>query len=674
MKSIKHFFKGSILFILFTVAFSSCDTETMPVTSLDGNSKNDEMSEVNIFKEDAAQYVVNDIIDQDSILVFSGNTPKNILPTAGETVFIPITEKTPYGFLGKVKSIKENGNFEIETETVALDEIFETLSVDTVFSMTNKLLGCYDENGNPIEYEFIEDNNQSSSQLRVGGYADNMNSVKLKIPVKFYDGKVLSLEGAVTMSLDDISFNLDINNFRLDYFNFNVSPGLNLELNFKAAKKTPDKWEKSTLICAQIFAPITIPTPIGIPIILRPKVYLFLVYGATGEVSITSTVQYQCSSTYGLKYQNGQWSNIAKNNDLKNEQPWMVSETELSGGVYAGDKIGFLCGLYSATTGFGANIIAKLKAESNFKFSFNDLMFTKPEVKFSAVVQGELYFTASIFGKKIAHYSTYTPEYVAWSQKIFLLPQINNFSATGNGSSSGTVSYQVDSHSLLSWLGVTKHGFSIFDSSDKEIKTIDSPPNVQPDNKGIYSYNIPVDNLEPNKDYYAAPAISFFPNFMPSNFKWNGKKEKFNTEGNYTLYFRCENQDYDVIVLDFSLNDASGNVINVTKEASDYDGSLMRVNIKADYSSNAKLLSGTFDFYFYDNPEQRRIDGFNISLTNDDSGYVTANKVIDNGGCVAALRIVRTSPQIRSSMKSYDGIKISENSCNEGFMNNHKNN
>lgn len=66
----------------------------------------------------------------------------------------------------------------------------------------------------------------------------------------------------------------------------------------------------------------------------------------------------------------------------------------------------------------------------------------------------------------------------------------------------------------------------------------------------------------------------------------------------------------------------TGNVIDYTTEATDYDGSPMRVHITATYNSASQTLDGIFDFYFYDDPEQQRKDGFAVSLATDDSGYV----------------------------------------------------
>ena len=131
--------------------------------------------------------------------------------------------------------------------------------------------------------------------------------------------------------------------------------------------------------------------------------------------------------------------------------------------------------------------------------------------------------------------------------------------------------------------------------------------------------------------------------------------------------FRCTNHSYDVISFDFDLNNKTGNVIDYTTEANDYDGSPMRVHITATYNSSSQTLNGIFDFYFYDNPDQQRKDGFEVSLATDDSGYVDCSKVVDNGGCYAALRIHKTNSSAAASRVFNQPLV--DDDCNVGIFN-----
>ncbi|MDE5826368.1 MAG: hypothetical protein K2H57_02200, partial [Duncaniella sp.] len=124
---------------------------------------------------------------------------------------------------------------------------------------------------------------------------------------------------------------------------------------------------------------------------------------------------------------------------------------------------------------------------------------------------------------------------------------------------------------------------------------------------------------------------------------------------------------YDVISFNFSLNNITGNVIDYTTEATDYSGAPMRVHITAQYNASTQTLDGIFDFYFYNNPGQQRKDGFSVSLATDDSGYVDCSKVVDNGGCYAAIRIYKQSSRAATA-KRYNK-SLYEDDCNIGIFN-----
>ena len=642
MKTMLQYVKRALWVLVGLIIVSACKKETTHTPS-DRDGGNQER--VTVLDETVAGYLVADVVDQDTLLRFHSGTPRELLPEVGETIFIPITPTTPYGFLAKVMAVHEDSDIEVVTETPALTDIFEQLSLDTTISLADKLQGAVDDDGKPLDYEVITplpQANMSRSVQAAGGYFRDHDNIELKIPVKLQASSELSAEGFVMVALDSLNFGIDINNFSLDYFDFRVSPKMGLELAFKAKRATPSDWKQSTLIGAFLFTPIVVPTPAGVPIILRPKIYLYAEYGINGEVSITSKLQYQASSTYNLRYNSGQWSYNARSGDLENEEPFLLSELEAKGSAEAGVKAGVFFGFYTATTGFGADIIPKAKASASFKFSANDLMFSNPSVDLTADISAELYFSAGIFGKTLARYAVATPSYVVWSNKMFLLPQFLNFSATGGGGSTGLVGYQLDSHSLLAELGLAKHGISVFDEAGNVVKEVDSPSDAVPNERGIYDHNIPVDDLQPNMDYFAAPRITFTANDQ-ALYTWTGEKEPFKTDGTYTFNFRCADQTYDVIVFDFALNDDSNNSIYVTAEGQDYNGGpYFNAIVRAEYDKESNRLVGTVEVNFVDG-QDRRIDEFAITLG--DSGYFNTTKVLDNTGCYSAIAITEKGQQ-----------------------------
>lgn len=69
-------------------------------------------------------------------LVYNSNTPDDALPEVGEIVIVTQpTDVFPYGFLGKVTKISNDGNVNVITEPTALDEAFVYLDVKGIYEL-----------------------------------------------------------------------------------------------------------------------------------------------------------------------------------------------------------------------------------------------------------------------------------------------------------------------------------------------------------------------------------------------------------------------------------------------------------------------------------------------------------------------------------------------------------
>ena len=96
----------------------------------------------------------------------------------------------------------------------------------------------------------------------------------------------------------------------------------------------------------------------------------------------------------------------------------------------------------------------------------------------------------------------------------------------------------------------------------------------------------------------------------------------------------------------------------MTFDAPTYTGQTKRF-MRATYNPSSQTISGTVETLFYDDPNDRRIDGFTLDLSGDDTGYVTNSKVLDNGGCYTQIRFIKDSNASRAKGKS---IKIKDDS------------
>lgn len=132
----------------------SCKSED-EVTITNDNKFYTAAGQVSVLNEVTIQYL-EQTIEEGVPIVFSSSTPDEALPKIGTIILIPESEKSPYGFLGKVVKVEKGDKITVTTEEVALDEAFEDLSIDTELNLEECFEGVYDEEGNPIEYQLVD--------------------------------------------------------------------------------------------------------------------------------------------------------------------------------------------------------------------------------------------------------------------------------------------------------------------------------------------------------------------------------------------------------------------------------------------------------------------------------------------------------------------------------------
>lgn len=639
----KNYFLVILVLLITSMSFNSCkdDSDGKPHNN---NTYYTQAGNVSTLKKEAIQYIAETVTGNH--FYFDGNTPDEVIPKVGTCILIPMSEKTPYGFLGRVTSIEKGDQIKVITENVPLDEAFENLSIDTTFNFVDAIDGVYDEDGNPIEYEKIKGENLDT---RAGGSLE-WDKEYIKMPIKNEQLGEFTVGGSVIVGFKDSKFDIDNNN-GLKYLNMSITPYVSAKVNIETTikeKKAEYRTKRLRMTGRVVAGPLIIPV----------TVYCNLICGAKGEIKSSLTLQYNNSSQCYIRYANKHWDSGCVPVEESNNAPWAVSQFDVKGEIYGGVEIGFLVGLYTAKSGIGINTLPKFYIEAEASISSLDPFINNPKVTYGGKLESSVYCVAELFGKTLGKYELKLPEFSFFKKSMYLLPEFRNFTATGSASS-GEISYQTDSKYFLQYLGV-KTGTTVY-KSDKttELNTY-YPTHSSIDQENVYSYNVNVDGLKAGNTYYAAPIISWLA------YKWVGEKREFSTEASYNLGFRCINQSYDNIFFSFSLNDITGNRIDITMEANDYSGELMRVHITAQYDANTQILKGLLDFYFYNDPGQKRQDGFTVALTTDDSGYVPCDKVIDNEGCYAALRIYRTAS---SAAKKNYAKPIIEDDCNIGLFN-----
>lgn len=660
-----------VLWVLCIGLLTSCSEETFePAEST--AAYNEPSSEVRMYSEADASYVIEE--PTETSIVFSGSTPDYALPKVGEVILMPESENTPFGFLGRVLKVDVGDKITVTTEIVPLEEAFPNLSIDVGLTKV-KSYGIFDEDGNPVDY-YIEDVEEDTVESNPTGnrYAKNKDEdppkiiefdwekkqVTIPIPeswVKMFTKEDIDLDGVLELSFEGTNIaKIDNKNGEAKYIDVDIRPRLTVGAKMTGhIKQVGDdgkkKWETKKLTYKGAVWIGAVCFPITIPIWLKAQL--------EGDFSTSVEVRYNKYWRLHYVYKDKKWS---RQNDevpaVDKTSPWYITEFDASGKFSVGPDFEVNVGVYTSKVGLGMEFYpnAYLKAEANLSsldpFAFN------PEAEVGIGLEWRAYCRAELFGKKVEPFSIDLPDVPLAKLTLSLFPNISEFSAIG-GSNSADLSWRSDSYYLLEPLGV-KAGATLFMPDGAEKSFYPSPSHT--DMKGQRYYNKNVTGLQSGTTYMVAPTIAF------KKWKWHGEKQFIETEGKYHLAFRCTNHDYDVIEFDFDLNNKTGNVIDYTTEAQDYDGSPMRVHITATYNSANKTLNGTFDFFFYNDPDQKRKDGFSVSLATDDSGYVDCSKIIDNGGCYAALRIFKVGTP--AAMKRYLKPLVYDD-CNIGIFNKH---
>jgi hypothetical protein len=109
--------------------------------------------------------------------------------------------------------------------------------------------------------------------------------------------------------------------------------------------------------------------------------------------------------------------------------------------------------------------------------------------------------------------------------------------------------------------------------------------------------------------------------------------------GDFDMYLRCTGEDTDAAVIRFTINNDEGGPFQATGTGIDYDGTPLSFILEGNYNQITNTLTATLSF-----TDGTRVDGVEVRLLDDDTGYFPLTKVVDNTGCHASARLVRVQP------------------------------
>ena len=607
---------------------------------------NEPNSEVKVYTEKEVSHV--SAVPSENTITFNSNAPNEIIPQVGEIIQMPVSEKTPYGFLGKVTSVQRNGDVVVTTEEVALDEAYPNLSIDTVFDVLGDIEGVFDEEGNPIEYT-IEEVSDSTQSRAVGEFDWQNKKLTIPIPSDFL-GEDISVSGSMSISFAGSKFDLD-NKDALKYLNLELKPSISVGASIKTSIKSGKKEfaTKPIKIKARaVVGPVII--PITIPISFKA--------GVNGEFSSTLQLNYTKACNAYMSYKDGVWDYGCKPITNNDESPWGVSSFDVNGTMYSGVDVEFIAGVYTRNAGIGFEVFPNASISANASLSSVNPFDINPEVSLAVGLESRVFCMAKLFSKKLEVFNIKLPDVTFFKRSLSMFPNIDEFEAIG-GASSAEVGYISSSYYFLQALGV-KTGVIVYEQDKTTVVNCLYPPHNRVDKLGNRYYNVNVSGLKSGATYYAAPVISWL------GYDWVGELTEFSTEAGYKVMWRCQGRE-DIWSININVN-SNTTELNLPFEAATYNDGWTKRLLVATYDPATGILTGTVETHFYDNPSDRRIDGFSADLKKDDTGYMTNSKVLDNGACYTQIRFVKINGNNTKSVIKELPLGIDECGLGERLM------
>jgi len=262
---------------------------------------------------------------EDSVLAFSRSNPQLDSASEGDIIICGISDKTPYGFLGRVTRVSAGHDSLIVTRAT-LEEAIENCRIE--FSRELSLSDV--------------DSTTSLKRVRMQKATDAYEFGLALDNVVLYDADgsenttkdQVVANGAVYFNLG-FDGHLEIKWFKLKYFLFKINAEENAQLDIEARVNIVDIHKAKTLV-TYYFAPFAIG-----PVVFTPKMDVRV--GIDGEVSVSATAVVTQTNTLeaGIIYEHSDWGTIKDfSTSFDYDMPAVASEAAIKG--WAGPQLSLL--------------------------------------------------------------------------------------------------------------------------------------------------------------------------------------------------------------------------------------------------------------------------------------------------------------------------------------------
>lgn len=346
-----------------------------------------------------------------STLIYSKDVAVVDIPKRGSVLWSRVTDKWPDGFLGKVVSVKEkeDGTYEVTTETASLTDAFDRLYVSE-------------------EVELMAENlNPSTRAIGTGGFnilKDSSFEIKDK-------GKTYNAFGNINVGatfVATIEINKELN---LEYMAFSLVPKFEIHGGFQIKGEFNSEGELGDFALNDLNLGRILLSGGLLQIVPAAQCHLYIV--PKGNISLGTMITFAGEGKAAAVYKNGIWEkgfNPAKKE--KNESPLSLhSKIGVYGELFYGTGLEFKGKLYNndnlkiyVTPKIGYKLEGKLEIDSNT--SLENL--TELSLGYCYCLKGSFGVDPTwIKGMEKAEFEF--PE-ITWGEKsLFLLPSFNELSA-----------------------------------------------------------------------------------------------------------------------------------------------------------------------------------------------------------------------------------------------------
>jgi len=425
------------------------------------------------------------------------------IPSAGDVILCPITDKTPAGLLVKVISVEKTGTgYVLSTEPAMLQDAFEELKVNSSFDISSFVENITDGDGNIIEAESVSsdiwsdfagspEDTTSAIPTKAAGNAE----LAVKFPVKtdWFSGYLFT---EFNLNVDiDIS-KRQLNRF---YVGLNKKTGIYGDMGFET-----EAGFKAVLVEKSVsFRPFLIP---GTPIVIRPSMYVEDTFEAKGKLETKLDLRFLCENhTYSIDFHGGRTSFDSKDegtNENHLKFRYLNAEAELELAATCGCKFAIYDDEMLA---FGVEASAKqnLHLQNEIMMENDGLLIENPAVDVTPSLEASAYCESFLFG--IADVGedgkiSYDWDFGLPSYRISTLPQFFEIQ-TNKAGGTLTVSSEVEETCLLE---CSEEGFALFKVGEDE-PLVHLSFSAGEKTKAVISDELTFNLPDPEKGYEARP-------------------------------------------------------------------------------------------------------------------------------------------------------------------------